>query len=174
MTMLIVDSSTALEPCHHSVACAAMALEVLEQELKSAIIDIVASDTVRARRVQQQLVGFPRCTAKDSMHVNSSETIQGPELKSVITSKQFTVHIADFVQCVAGKYASCSCSVTVMTIINSNLVHMCYFSRDCHLSVVVLSPVGDVESKCTSQKGPHRHLRGLRWTLTMWCPDQMH
>lgn len=107
------NRSTALEPCetHNSVAYAAMALEVLEQELKSAIIDIVASDTVRARRVQQQLVGFPRCTAKDSMHMSSSETIQGPELKSVITSKQFTVHIADFVQCVAGECASCSCSV---------------------------------------------------------------
>lgn len=93
-----------------------MALEVLEQELKSTIIDIVASDTERASRVKEQLIGFPRCTAKSGEPVSTFETIQGQELEDVITSKQFTVHIADFVQCVTGAYEQAAPAVfTVMT-----------------------------------------------------------
>lgn len=93
------------------VACAAMALEVLEEELKNTIIDIVASDTVRAQRVQHQLIGYCRCTTQDAKDKSSCKTIDGPELKNVIASGQSSVHIADFVQCVAGEFASCCCSV---------------------------------------------------------------
>lgn len=102
---------------HTCMLCAAMVLEILEEEIREVICDLFSRSNVLFARgdngsLQDKLKGSP-LLAKD-LQVCSHESPHRPQpsvtdsaIANIVTEKKFHVHIADFFDCVTGNLLAC-------------------------------------------------------------------